>query len=131
VVVFHFSGHGSQVWDTQQIFPSGRVSTLVPFDALLPAGYPYQGGKVNDITGHTLWLLMQAINTENITFVFDSCYSGGARKGNLVVRSRPEDLELIRSDNPNIKICKLLSRGVMLQRWEEKNLTSWACLLRG
>lgn len=104
VVVFHFSGHGSQVWDTQQIFPGGRVSTLVPFDALLPAGYPYQGGKVNDITGHTLWLLMQAINTENITFVFDSCYSGGARKGNLVVRSRPGDLELIRSDNPNIKL---------------------------
>ena len=32
----------------------------MPFDALLPAGYPYQGGKVNDITGHTLWLLMQA-----------------------------------------------------------------------
>jgi hypothetical protein len=47
---------------------------------------------------------VQAINTENITFVFDSCYSGGARKGNLVVRSRPRDLELIRSDNPNIKL---------------------------
>jgi hypothetical protein len=47
---------------------------------------------------------MRAINTENITFVFDSCYSGGARKGNLVVRSRPGDLELIRSDNPNLTL---------------------------
>ncbi len=107
VVVFHFSGHGSQVFDPDQIFQDGQVSTIVPVDSILPPGYPNKGGKVNDITGHTLWLLMQAINTENVTFVLDSCHSGGARKGILTVRSRPgnrELKELNRTENSNIQL---------------------------
>ncbi|MFM8306458.1 MAG: caspase family protein, partial [Microcystis aeruginosa] len=51
VVVFHFSGHGSQVFDPDQIFQDGQVSTIVPVDSILPPGYPNKGGKVNDITG--------------------------------------------------------------------------------
>ncbi len=104
VVVFHFSGHGSQVAEQEEIFPARRVSTLVPSDSDLPAGYPNQGGSVKDITGHTLWLLMQAIDTENVTFVLDSCHSGGARKGILTVRSRPGDWELNRIAAPNIQL---------------------------
>ncbi|MDV2997535.1 MAG: hypothetical protein N4J56_007240 [Chroococcidiopsis sp. SAG 2025] len=104
VVVFHFSGHGSQVADPDKVFEDGRVSTIVPIDSNLPPGYTTKGGKVNDITGHTLWLLMQAINTENITFVLDSCHSGGARKGILTVRSRPGDQELLRIANPKIQL---------------------------
>ena len=107
VVVFHFSGHGSQVFDPDQIFQDGQVSTIVPVDSILPPGYPNKGGKVNDITGHTLWLLMQAINTENVTFILDSCHSGGARKGILTVRSRPgnrELKELNRTENSNIQL---------------------------
>jgi len=65
VVVFHFSGHGSQVFDPDQIFQDGQVSTIVPVDSILPPGYPNKGGKVNDITGHTLWLLMELNRTEN------------------------------------------------------------------
>lgn len=30
VVVFHFSGHGSQVADPDKVFDDGRVSTIVP-----------------------------------------------------------------------------------------------------
>ncbi|NCS01477.1 MAG: DUF4384 domain-containing protein [Microcystis aeruginosa G13-07] len=104
VVVFHFSGHGSQVFDPDQIFRDGQVSTIVPVNSILPAGYPNKGGKVNDITGHTLWLLMQAINTENVTFILDSCHSGGARKGILTVRLRLENAELLRTDDPNIQL---------------------------
>ncbi len=104
VVVFHFSGHGSQVFDPDQIFQDGQVSTIVPVDSILPPGYPNKGGKVNDITGHTLWLLMQAINTENVTFILDSCHSGGARKGILTVRSRPGNRELNRTENSNIQL---------------------------
>ncbi|MBD2517938.1 caspase family protein [Nostoc sp. FACHB-973] len=104
VVVFHYSGHGSKVADPDKIFKDGRVSTIVPIDSYLPPGYPNKGGKVNDITGHTLWLLMQAINTENITFVLDSCYSGGARKGILTVRSRAGDQELLRITDPKIQL---------------------------
>ncbi|MGP1383823.1 MAG: caspase family protein [Thainema sp.] len=88
VVVFHFSGHGSQVLDPDRDNVDGLNSTLVPVDSPLPSGYPREGGSVRDITGHTLFLLMSAIQTENLTVVLDSCYSGGGTRGNFKVRSR-------------------------------------------
>ncbi|MBR8836616.1 MAG: caspase family protein, partial [Stigonema ocellatum SAG 48.90 = DSM 106950] len=92
VVVFHFSGHGSRIFDPDPIFESfldnsGLNGTLVPIDALLPPGYPQQGGQVKDIMGHTLFLLMEAVNSENFTAVLDSCYSGGATR-EFRIRSR-------------------------------------------
>jgi hypothetical protein len=89
VVVFHFSGHGSVVADPENALGTKRVSTIVPVDSVLPNGYPNSGGEVNDITGHTLWLLMRSLKTENVTFMLDSCHAGGARKGVLTVRARP------------------------------------------
>ncbi len=88
VVVFHFSGHGSQVTDPDKDTPDGLNSTFVPVDSVLPAGFPDQGGAVKDIMGHTLFLLMSALATENVTVVLDSCHSGGGTRGNLRVRSR-------------------------------------------
>lgn len=88
VVVFHFSGHGSRVLDPDQDFPDGLNSTLVPVDSPLPANFPRGGGPVNDMTGHTMFLLGKAMPTENFTLVLDSCHSGGAKRGNLTIRSR-------------------------------------------
>ena len=88
VVVFHFSGHGSRVVDPDQDFPDGLNSTLVPVDSPLPEGFPRSGGPVKDITGHTLFLLGSAVPTDNLTVVLDSCHAGGAKRGNLVIRSR-------------------------------------------
>lgn len=88
VVVFHFSGHGSRVIDPDRDQPDGLNSTLVPIDSKLPEGYPITGGVVSDIMGHTLFLLMSALKTENVTVVLDSCHSGGGTRGNLRVRSR-------------------------------------------
>lgn len=88
VVVFHFSGHGSRVLDPDRDFPDGLNSTLVPVDSPLPEGFPRQGGPVHDITGHTLFLLMKALQTDQVTVVLDSCHSGGGTRGNLTVRSR-------------------------------------------
>lgn len=85
VVVFHYSGHGSQVADAERDFPDGLNSTIVPFDSSRPAGN--SGGIVQDITGRTLFLLMSALKTENVTFVLDCCHSGGAKRGNLQVRA--------------------------------------------
>ncbi|MCC5603800.1 caspase family protein [Nostoc favosum] len=84
VVVFHFSGHGSLVSDQERDTSDGLNGTLVPHDASLPAN----GGVVQDIMGHTLFLLMYALSTENVTVVLDSCYSGGSKRGNFAVRSR-------------------------------------------
>ncbi|MEM9818028.1 MAG: caspase family protein [Cyanobacteria bacterium P01_D01_bin.6] len=98
VVVFHFSGHGSRVLDPDRDFEDGLNSTLVPFDSPLPEGFPQAGGPVNDITGHTMFLLGSAIAAENYTVVLDSCHSGGAKRGNLTIRARPGGSALTMSD---------------------------------
>ena len=103
VVVFHFSGHGSQVADPDKVLGE-QVSTLVAADSSLPSGYPKTGGTVQDITGHTIWLLMRSLDTENATFVLDCCHSGGARKGIVTVRSRPGDAELLKIRDPNLRL---------------------------
>lgn len=95
VVVFHFSGHGSQVLDPDRDFPDGLNSTLVPIDSALPPDFPFEGGPVADITGHTLFLLMSAIQSDNLTVVLDSCHSGGGTRGNVQVRSRSGGSELV------------------------------------
>ncbi|MBD0303462.1 MAG: caspase family protein, partial [Tolypothrix sp. T3-bin4] len=86
IVVFHYSGHGSQVADPDNDYPDGLNSTLVPFDSQRPAN-PSMGSIVQDITGHTLFLLMTALKTENVTVVLDCCHSGGAKRGNLQIRA--------------------------------------------
>jgi Caspase domain len=76
IVVFHFSGFGSQVIDADKDNSDGLVSSLLPADskALSEQSSP---NIIQDITGHTLWLLMAALKTENVTFVFDTNSSGG------------------------------------------------------
>ncbi|WP_199331171.1 MULTISPECIES: caspase family protein [unclassified Calothrix] len=82
VVVFHFSGHGSRLaeFDGNKVNNDAYNSTLVTADI---GNEPL----ARDITGRTLFLLISALNTENVTVVLDSCYSGGGTRGNLVIRS--------------------------------------------
>ena len=88
VVVYHFSGHGSQVQDPDcDSSPTCLNSTFVPIDSAAVTGTRSQGNVVQDIMGHTLFLLMYALKTENVTVVLDSCYSGGGTRGNLQIRS--------------------------------------------
>lgn len=91
VVVYHYSGHGSRIFDPNPIAPmpdrEGLNGTFVPVDSKLPVGYPQVGGSVQDIMGHTLFLLMSALKTENVTAVLDSCFSGAATR-EARVRSR-------------------------------------------
>lgn len=112
VVVFHFSGHGSRVLDPDQDFPDGLNSTLVPVDSPLPENFPREGGPVDDITGHTIFLLGSAIPTENFTMVVDSCHSGGATRsqGNFTIRARDGGSSLTMSDKELAYQADLLSR---------------------
>jgi hypothetical protein len=105
VVVYHYSGHGSRVLDPNPIIvsssrdKSGLSGTFVPVDSSLPSGYPNQGGVVQDIMGHTLFLLMSAVKSENFTAVLDSCFSSAAtrkfrvraRDGGSNVQISPEE----------------------------------------
>ncbi len=121
-VVFHFSGHGGRVIDPDKDSPEGKNSTLIPIDSQSNSS----GGVVQDIMGHTLFLLMYALRTDNVTVVLDSCHSGGAKRGNFVVRSRnsseklqisPSELEyqsqwLKRLNLPREEFIKLRRQGV-------------------
>ncbi|MBV6622725.1 MAG: caspase family protein [Rivularia sp. (in: Bacteria)] len=94
-VVFHFSGHGGRVLDPDKDSSDGYNSTLIPIDS----GNNSSGGTVEEIMGHTLFLLMYALKTDNVTMVLDSCHSGGAKRGNFVVRSRSGSRKLQVSPN--------------------------------
>jgi len=99
VVVFHYSGHGSLVKDPNPInTPNCRQAkncdlngTIVPNDAL-PAPGTSSNLIVPDIMGRSLFLLMKAINTENLTVILDSCYSEASTRGNALVRSAVKPL---------------------------------------
>ncbi|ASC69082.1 uncharacterized protein XM38_000080 [Halomicronema hongdechloris C2206] len=99
VVVVHYSGHGGRVVDPDPIVVQacpqynreleaevGLNGTLVPNDPMAAN----QSGRelvVPDIMGRSLFLLMERINTDNLTVVLDSCYSGAGTRGNARVRA--------------------------------------------
>ena len=86
IVVFHYSGHGSQMKDVTGKKISGLDETIVPYDSRDPEG------KVFDISGAELHgLLLQLVaKTRNVTFILDSCHSGTLVRG-ARVRSIPAD----------------------------------------
>lgn len=93
VAVLHFSGHGSLVRDPDPIHINprtgqGLAGTFVPIDGALSNEAKTKGGIAADIMGHTLFLLMSAIQTENFTAVLDSCYSGASTREKYRVRAR-------------------------------------------
>lgn len=85
VVVYHYSGHGAQVIDPTSGFSDNKNGTFVPLDRLEEKENDQL--LVSDIMGATLFLLMSALDTENVTVVLDSCFSGGGKRGNLKIRS--------------------------------------------
>jgi Caspase domain len=70
VIVFHYSGHGSQMNDPSDKAPSAQISTIVPHDSRTEG--------VFDISADELRGLFSRLSpiTKNVTFVFDSCHSG-------------------------------------------------------
>jgi Caspase domain len=94
-VVFAFSGHGTILADRYEKL--GKVSTaILPYDHTIAPD-----GKVNYITGTTLFLLRSAFKTDNVTIILDCCYAGGGTRGDSTGRAtdsapgtKPIDLEL-------------------------------------
>jgi hypothetical protein len=113
VVVYHYSGHGSRIFDPNPIIvepnKEGLNGTFVPVDGKLPAGYPEVGGTVKDIMGHSLFLLMSALKTENVTVVLDCCFSGGATRDSRI-RSRDGGRNVLVSSDETTYQQQWLSR---------------------
>lgn len=86
IVVFHYSGHGSQMKDVTGKMISGLDETLVSYDSRDPEG------KVFDISGAELHplLLQLAKKTPNVTFILDSCHSGTLVRGARVRSVAPD-----------------------------------------
>lgn len=86
LVVFHFSGLGSQV--RLEGDPNVAQASLVPIDGFLPTA---ETPIIHDLLQDTLGLLLSALPTKQVIAVIDAGYSNVGRtlQGNLRLRSRP------------------------------------------
>jgi len=87
IVVFHYSGHGSQMKDLSGDETDGWDETIVPHDTRDPQG------KAFDISDDELNDLVEAVTkkTKNVTLIFDCCNSGTPVRGAGLVRKIPRD----------------------------------------
>jgi hypothetical protein len=74
VVVFHFSGHGSRISDKPSCDEIALKLSDVCTNSTIMSIDSRSQGAVGHIMGHTVFLLMSALKTENVTVVLDSCH---------------------------------------------------------
>lgn len=86
IVVFHYSGHGSQMKDAEGgDEPDQYDETIVPQDSRKPGVFDIPDDSINGL----LQLLSE--KTENVTFIFDSCHSGTVARAAGKVRTVEKD----------------------------------------
>ena len=85
IVVFHYSGHGSQMRDADGDEADGFDETIVPQDSRKPGVFDIPDDSINGL------LRLLADKTENITFIFDSCNSGTVARAAGKVRTVKKD----------------------------------------
>jgi hypothetical protein len=73
IVVFHYSGHGSQMTDVEGDEPDGLDETIVPYDSGRAPNHANRDIKDDEIY---LWLKDLTAKTCNVTLIFDCCHSG-------------------------------------------------------
>lgn len=73
VVVFHYSGHGSQMTDLEGDEPDGLDETIVPSDSGRAPNHENRDIKDDEIY---LWLKELTAKTSSVTLIFDCCHSG-------------------------------------------------------
>jgi uncharacterized caspase-like protein len=72
IVVFHYSGHGSQMTDLEGDEPDGLDETIVPYDS---GRAPHENRDIKDDEIY-LWLKELTAKTSAVTLIFDCCHSG-------------------------------------------------------
>lgn len=82
VLIFHYSGHGSQVVDVSGDEPDGRDETICPHDFAT-------AGMILDDDFRTLFAALPA--GVNLDIILDSCHSGTATRGLAGVDTLPEE----------------------------------------
>lgn len=84
VVVFHYSGHGSQVRDREGDEPDGWDETIVPHDS------GHEPHPNLDITDDEIYVRLHRLTrkTANVTLVFDCCHSGSITRDSFATGVR-------------------------------------------
>jgi hypothetical protein len=86
IVVFHYSGHGSQMKDAAGgDEPDQYDETIVPQDSRTADVYDIPDDSINAL------LKLLSEKTENVTFIFDSCHSGTVARATGKVRRVEKD----------------------------------------
>ena len=99
LVIFQYSGHGSQVKDQTGRKADGLSSTLVPVNSRDLKGSNF------DVVDDEIRELFEELSqyTSNIVFIIDACHSGNPTRGGGKTRGIPKD------DRPQPKPAKLAS----------------------
>lgn len=85
IIVFHFSGHGSQRESADLEEGTGMDSTIVPHDSGCEDPFPNLGIADNEINE---WLGRLSEKTSYITLIFDCCHSGTMTRDVFGARTR-------------------------------------------
>ncbi|MFM9909366.1 MAG: caspase domain-containing protein, partial [Chitinophagaceae bacterium] len=95
IVVFHFSGHGQQLFDdANKDEADGYDEALVPYDAKMHygGGYTGQNHLRDDELGIKLKLLRKKIGKQgSLLVLLDACHSGTATRGQEFSATRGSD----------------------------------------
>lgn len=99
VVVFHFSGHGSQIPDREGDEADGFDETLVPYDG---GREPHPNREITDDEIYD-WLLRLTAKTSYVTLIFDCCHSATLNRDGFgdKVRGIPPEERRIRDLPPS------------------------------
>jgi len=85
VIVFHFSGHGSQRTSADLEEGTGMDSTILPHDSGYQDPYPNLGIADNEVNE---WLGRLSKKTRYITLIFDCCHSGTMTRDAFAAKTR-------------------------------------------
>ena len=87
IVVFHYSGHGSQMKDARIGGDEADQfdETIVPQDSRKPGVFDIPDDSINGL------LRLLSEKTDNVTFIFDSCHSGTVARAAGKVRTVEKD----------------------------------------
>jgi len=88
VIVFYFSGHGTQYKNQPEDTADGDAldgldEAIVPYDSRDPQVFDILDDEIDDLSAEL------AKYSSNILFIFDSCHSGTVSRGNLARETNP------------------------------------------
>ena len=114
-VVFHYSGHGSQVKDLNGDEEDGLDETLVPYDGRTPG--------VPDIVDDELDVIFSKLRTNTALVILDSCHSGTGTRGiDFRPRAIPQDTRLDEYQDPAVRPTPGVSTRAVVPRVESREL---------